>query len=179
MASLNISTEELPEPTSLGPVPQGEYLCEIVESDVTETATSQGRRVLLTFQVIDGDFAGAHIWERADIDRVSISKRDGSELRIDAARFNSLMKALNVGVLDDTAQLHGLPVMVRVVVEQREGYNPKNEIKGYRAAGHSAPAPVARPAPAARPAPVAQARPAPATSQGGSRPVPAFLANRR
>jgi hypothetical protein len=175
MARLEISADELPEPMSAGPVPAGEYLCEIVDSEVTQTEKSQGRRVLLTFLIVDGPYAGSRIWERADIDRVSISKRDGSELRIDAARFNGLLKALGMGPLRDSQELHSRPVLVRVAVEERADYNPRNVVKGYR----PAPVQATHAPPQARQTAPSRPAAAPAQPTPGGRPIPAYMQNRR
>lgn len=143
MAGLNVNSADLPEVQDFGPLPAGEYVVEVIESDCVmhEKAGRQpngdhGRRVTLTMQVIEGDYIGRRIWERADIDREVTSSKTGEVLRIDAARFNGLLKALDAGHVEDTTQLHGQPFIVRVAVKQDDpNYASKNEVKGYKSAG--------------------------------------------
>jgi hypothetical protein len=165
MATLNLNTEDLPEPDSLEPVPAGEYLVEIIESDAVQTKAGNGERLAITFAVIDGEFRGRNIW-----DGINYRHSNPKAQEIGQKQINALCRAIGFsGHLEDSTQLHGVPLLVRVIVEQDDPqYRPKNVVKAYKAA-NEAPAPAAPSARAAAPA-ATQARPAAASAAAASRP---------
>lgn len=165
MATLNLNTEDLPEPDSLEPVPAGEYLVEIIESDALQTKAGNGERLAITFEVIDGEFRGRKIW-----DGISYRHSNPKAQEIGQKQINALCRAIGFsGHLEDSTQLHGTPLVVRVIVGQDDPqYRPKNIVKAYKAA-NEAPAPAAPPARAAAPT-ATQARPAAAPAAAASRP---------
>jgi hypothetical protein len=157
MASINFDANTVEPAEAFDVLPKGKYLCMAVNSEIKPTKNGSGDYLELTFEVLDGNGKGRKIWERLNI-RNSNKKAE----EISQRQLSALCRAIGVMNLQDTDQLHNIPVMINVDIETREGYSPQNRVKGYEPAGGTAPvasSPALRtPAPAAAPAP--QAAPA-------------------
>ena len=180
MASMNLNTEELPEPEymDLGLLPRNRYRCEIVESDTAVPKTGRGEALNLTMEVMEGAFTGRKIW-----DNILYSHPSENAQKIGQRQIKSICNAVGfAGQLEDSTQLHGVPLMVRVGVEKdpKGVYADKNVVKSYSpvegAQATNAPAP-RQAAPAARQTAPAARQSAPAAAATG-RGAPAFM-NRR
>lgn len=169
--------DNVPVQSPLDALPAGPYALEVIESEmtmITHKDGTQGRRVSVTYQVIEGAHDNRKSWDRFDIDRVANTRNGPAQ--IDRQRFKTLVSAL--GMTDwprDTAEMHGIVFQATAKVEQSDDpkYPPKNVWGSYKPAGNTvpqraAPPPVNRPAPAAK-----QATPASATSGRGL--PPAFM----
>lgn len=137
------------------PIPSGEYVAIITDSDLKPTKNGSGEYLELTHQVIEGEFKGRLVWGRLNI-------RNANEVaqRIAQQQLSAICHALGMTqAIQDSAQLHNQPLIIRVefVPEDHDrGYRAKNEIKAWKAcAGASAPMTMA-PAHSSAPASAAQ-----------------------
>ena len=109
------------------PMPADNYLCEITKSSIKPTKAGDGKRLLLTIKIIDGEFDGSTLFEGLNIENpnpkaVSIAKR----------QLKELCEALGVEELEDTAELHGIPFTANIrVKEASNGWPARNEVKQY------------------------------------------------
>jgi len=150
MAQLNFDANSVPPSTGqMDPVPAGWYNVMIDESELKPTKDAQGTYLQLRFAVLDGQFVGRKLFARLNL-------RNNNPVAQEIAFKDLSAIAHAVGVLhvQDSQQLHGIPLKVKVKVSAREGYDPSNDITAYRnvneqvSGGGAAAAPVA-PAPAA------------------------------
>ena len=110
------------------PIPVGEYLAHIVDSDVKPTKNNTGHYAELEFEVTAGEFKGRKVWARLNLDNpnpkaVEIAQRE----------LSAICHAVGVLQVTDTQQLHYKPLVIRVDIEERDGYGPRNVIKAYKA----------------------------------------------
>ena len=113
------------------PIPAGEYLAQIVDSDMKPTKSNNGNYAELTFEVMDGEFKSRRVWARLNLDNpnpkaVEIAQRDLSAICHAAGKLQ----------IRDTQELHYKPMLIRVEVSKRDGYADSNEIKAYKASGN-------------------------------------------
>lgn len=142
------------------PIPSGEYRAMIVDSDLKPTKKGDGQYLELTYQILDGPYAGRNVWARLNLDNpnakaVEIAQRD----------LQKIQYACGGIAVSDSAQLHNIPHMIRVEfvpANPAKGQNrDTNEIRAWKRAEGSVlgagQAPFAPPpgAPAAPPAPAA------------------------
>lgn len=111
------------------PIPAGEYAVQITDSDVKPTKSNNGHRLELTFEVIDGAHKGRKVFEGLNIDNpnpkaVEIAQRD----------LSAICHAVGKLQVTDSQELHYKPLVIRVDIEERDGYSPRNVIKAYKAA---------------------------------------------
>lgn len=140
------------------PVPAGEYLAIIIDSELKPTRNGAGEYLALTHQIIDGEFKGRMIWANLNI----VNHNEVAQ-RIAQQQLSAICHAVGqTQAITDSEQLHNRPMVIRVEfvpANDEKGWRAKNEIKAWKApATAQAPAPAA-PRPAA---PAAPARPAPA-----------------
>lgn len=130
MANLNYeSTNE-----TLGdfsPVPVDSYLAVITESEVKNASTG-GVGINLKFEIMEGDYAGRFVFTW-----INFQHANPKAEQIGRKELNTIMLACGMPpgtMLEDTCQLHGFPMVINVGIENDNKGNPKNNIKGYKAA---------------------------------------------
>lgn len=130
------------ETPSREPLPAGEYVAVVSDSAMKDNSARTGQYLALTFQVIEGQYEGRFLW--ANLNLVHPNEKAVQIARADLA---SLCKAVGILQPKDSADLHGKPLVIRVVVRKDDDGNPRNEIKGYKPIGAQAPkADAAKPA---------------------------------
>lgn len=158
MARLNFNAASVEPSTPMDVLPKGRYLCVAIASELKMTKNGSGEYLQITFEVIDGPAKGRKLFERLNIRNANKTAEDIAQRALSA-----LCHAVGVINLDDSEQLHNIPVQLDVDIEPAKGeYSASNRIKGYLAANGQATTP-------ARTAPSAPAPSAPAST--GSTPV--------
>lgn len=151
---------------SFDPIPAGEYNVLIEDSEMKPTKSGNGEYLQITFSVLDGQYNGRKIW-----DRLNLLNPNQTAVDIANRTLSAICHATGVMNLTDSVQLHGKTLRVKVAVSQREGYDPSNEIKAYKAIGQgSATAPAHAPAPAPQQQTIAPPAAQPAPSAGSDVP---------
>ena len=102
-------------------IPDGRYLAQIVASDVVDTKSGNGQRLIWTVDLLDGQFAGHRIYD-------SINTHNPSVKTVEVGRSRLSMVALSLGIatLDDSSDLHGIPFWAHVSTKDE-----RNEITYY------------------------------------------------
>lgn len=130
-------------------LPPGDYVAQIVNSEMRDTKTGNGQYLWLEFDIIDGDHTGRKLW-----DRLNLVNQNQQAVEIAQRALSALCHATGKLQVSDSEQLHYIPVTVTVKVRpagpDRSGItrDATNEIRGYKPANGSAakPAPISRPA---------------------------------
>lgn len=152
MAFLGQTYEPVTEPpqNEFEPLPSGEYLGIIIDSEMKATKNGSGQYLELTYQVIDGPMKGRKVWSR-----LNLLNQNAKAQEIAQRDFASIRYACNVGNINDSVQLHNIPHVIRVEfvpANPTKGQNRDgNEIRGWkRAEGVAAPAGQPAPSPFAQ-----------------------------
>jgi hypothetical protein len=167
MANLGetFNPDEVPE-DEFEPIPAGDYLVQIVESEIGPTKSGNGQILKLTLEILSGEYERRRIWER-----INIVNQNPDAQRIAQQQLKKLCDALGTGPIQDSEELHFKPVNIHVEIRQDKSgqYGPQNVIRKFWPADGAEPAkPVTQrqSAPAAAPAKAASA----ATGAPGKRP---------
>jgi hypothetical protein len=147
MARISFNASNVEPSTPMDVLPKGKYLCMAIASELKPTKNGTGEYLQITFEVLDGSAKGRKIFERLNIRNSNKTAEDIAQRALSA-----LCHAVGVIELEDSDQLHNIPVMIDLDIDPAKGeYSAQNRVKGYSAAGGqtSAPAPAARPAAAA------------------------------
>lgn len=113
----------------LDPIKPGTYVAVITDSEMHPTAKGNGQFLLLTLQIIEGEYKGRKVWDRLNL-------INPSEAAMDIARRNLAAICRAVGVLTpkDSSELHDKPLQVRVAQRKREDNGEiVNDVKAYAA----------------------------------------------
>lgn len=154
-----IDINELPEDTGgdFTPVPEGDYSVTIKDAEIKATNDGTGQYIKLRMDITGPTHAG-----RVVFTNLNIRNKSQQAESIGRGQLRSIMMALGLGTLQDTDQLIGGALIVKLAIraartDEKTGksYEASNEVKAFKSGGASA-TPVARPAFAA-PAPAAAA----------------------
>lgn len=150
-------------------IPAGEYRAMIVDSAM-EQAKTGGQFLKVSVQIIDGPHSGVVLF-----DRLNLINSNPKAVEIAQRTLSAICHAVGVMQVQDSAQLHNRPLVIRVTYKEggepdgKGGvYGPSNEIKQYKAVSQAAP----QSAPQQAAAPAFQQQPA--AFQPAQQAAPAF-----
>jgi hypothetical protein len=160
MASLNgtfdANNVEPSAPREL--LPPGEYIVQIVESEMADTKNGSGQMLKLTMDIVDGQHTGRKLW-----DRLNLVNPNAQAVEIAQRTLSAICHATGQLQVHDSEQLHFKPMVAVVKVKpaglDKQGVHreAQNEVGGYKAAGGTQrpaapPQRTAAPPPATKPA---------------------------
>ena len=119
--------------SSFEPLPSGDYPVIIQSSEMKQTKAGTGSFLELTLEVIDGQSKGRLIWDKLNLD-------NPNQVAVDIAQkqLSSICRAVGVMQVDDSSQLHNLPMVAKVkYMPEKDGYDASNNIKSYKAMSNS------------------------------------------
>ena len=153
MAMLNFNATTVAPATAFEAIPAGNYAAIITESAMKPTKRGDGEYLQLTLQIIDGEHSGRKLF-----DRLNLNNPNATAVDIAQRTLSAICHAVGVMQPQDSAELHDIPMQVKVGVEKNmtDGTN-SNVIKGYATAGNGKPAPRAAAPAHAMPPPQAAA----------------------
>lgn len=129
MASLGgtFVPSEVP-PDEFTPLPAGEYLAQIISSEIKDTKTGTGQMLNLSWEIVTGPMEGRMIF-----DRINIRNQNEKAQAIGLRQLANICEALGVPHVDDSEELHHRPLKLVVVIEEDKSgqYGPQNRIKKY------------------------------------------------
>lgn len=155
MATLNFDANQVQPEESLEALPAGWYNCQIVGSEIKPTAKG-GAYLQLDLQVLDGQYAGRRIF-----DRLNIKNENPTAVEIAYRRLSAYCHAVGVLKVEDSQQLHGIPLKVRVTVRTDPSgqYAPSNEVRAVKNINENVGEPATQQAPTQAPPWMQQAAP--------------------
>lgn len=164
LLSQSFDANELPQTTSsFDPIPEGHYDATITQAELKPTNDGTGQYIKLRLDITGPSHQGRVVFSNLNIKNASAKAEE-----IGRQQLGEIMRAIGLAKVQDTDQLIGGAVNIKVAIraartDERTGktYDAGNEVKGYRAAGGSAP--VAMPK-------VASAAPAAAPTKGAAPP---------
>lgn len=133
MARINFNAANVEPSTPMDVLPKGKYLCMAIASELKPTKNGTGEYLQLTFEVLEGAHKGRKIFERLNIRNSNKTAEDIAQRALSA-----LCHAVGVIELEDSDQLHNVPVNIDLDIDPAKGdYSAQNRVKGYSAAGGS------------------------------------------
>lgn len=144
MAKFSFNANEAPEMTipKRGPLPPGDYEVIVTRSEIRRTQSGSGEYISLEMQVVDGEHSGRRLWENLNVNNPNKQAED-----IAKAALGAICNAVGVTNLEDTEQLHDIPLVATVVVDKKDP--TRNRVVGYAPAMSAPPKPAVAPKPAA------------------------------
>jgi len=126
------------------PVPAGWYTASISGADAKDTKAGTGKYIAVRFDIIGPEYQGRVVW-------CNLNTRNPNPKAEEIGRqqLGTIMRAIGLAKLEDSDQLLGGSLQIKVTVKNDPNYGPGNEIKGFKAANGSAPPAVSKSKPAA------------------------------
>ena len=126
MAQLKFNAAEV-DTTSRDAIPSGTYEAVVTDSETRATKSGTGLGINLTFEVLsEGPAKGRKVFAWINYENASAKAQ-----QIGREELASLCKAVGVTELEDTVQLHNLPLLITVGLDRNDP--TKNVIKAYKA----------------------------------------------
>ena len=128
MANLNGFDARTVDPTAdFEPIPAGQYIMAISESEMKATKSGSGSYLQLEFVVLEGDCKGRKVWAR-----LNLNNPNARAVKIARGELSAICHAVGVMQPRDSVELHNLPLVVSVKLKKREDTGELgNEVKGY------------------------------------------------
>ena len=141
MASIMFNAAEV-QPSSFEAIPTGTYEAVISNSESRPMKSGNGMGFNLEFEIISGECKGRKVFAWITFEH----RTSPDAQRIGREQLSAICRAVGVTQLNDTAQLHNLPLLIVVAFDKNDP--TRNIIKGFKAVksvGASAAAPQAAP----------------------------------
>jgi len=141
MAILNFDAEAIEPTTDFEPLPVGDYVVLITASEIKTTKNGNGEYLQLTYDVVDGKYKGRKLF-----DRLNLKNQNQTAVEIAQRALSAICRAVGVMHPNDSAELHGKPLSVKVGIRPANGdYSASNEIKGWKSINGGTTLPTAAP----------------------------------
>ena len=160
-----INAADLPEDTGgdYSPLPPGDYQTVIKDAELKPTNDGTGQYIKLRLDVTGPTHAG-----RVVFSNINIRNKSSAAEQIGRAQLGALMKAIGLATLQDTDQLIGGNVTVKLAIREArtdpatgKTYEASNEVKAYKGTDGAMPSAAPAGMPKASAAPAAPAKAAP------------------
>jgi len=145
----SFSAAELPQSDrNYDPIPEGWYDVEIKGAELRTTKAGTGQYIAVRYDVTGPTHAGRVVYGN-----LNVSNPNPKAEEIGRQQMGELMRSIGLPVLQDTDQLVGGRLSIKVSIRKSEQYGDSNDVKGFKAlVGGAAPAVAAPSAPAPQPA---------------------------
>lgn len=141
----DFSAADLPTSTGSGePVPAGWYNVKIHSAELKNTKSGTGQYIAVRYDIVGPTHQGRVVWGNLNIKNANPKAEE-----IGRQQLGDLMRSIGLARVQDTDQLVGGSLKIKVDVRRDEQYGDSNDVKAYKAldgAMPSASAPAAAPA---------------------------------
>jgi hypothetical protein len=141
--SESFDINSLPEQQNdFAPLPEGWYSAVINKAEIRDTKDKTGQYVAVRYDVTGPTHQG-----RVVFGNINIKNKSTAAEEIGRQALGSIMRAIGLSRVDDTDQLIGGALQIKLSIRTQEGYEPTNDVRGYKALEGAAMPKAAAPAP--------------------------------
>jgi hypothetical protein len=153
MAQLNetFSVDALPvSERNFEPLPAGWYTTVVAGAEIKNTKAGTGQYISIRYDITGPSHQG-----RVVFGNLNIKNPNPKAEEIGRQQLGELMRAIGLSTVQDTDQLIGGQLMIKLEVRESEQYGASNDVKGFKSNGSAPPtgAKVAPPAASGKAAP--------------------------
>lgn len=142
MAQLNFDANTVSPADSIEAIPAGWYNAQIDQSEMKPTKDGSGAYLELRFSVLDGQYANRKVFGRLNLRNANPVAQE-----IAYKQLSAICHATGVLQVQDSQQLHGRPMKIKVSVRAASGdYEASNELKAFKNINEQVDGPVGAPA---------------------------------
>ena len=107
-------------------IPAGRYNAEITDSDMLDNSRGTGEYLKLEFTILDGPCAGRKLWAQLNLNNPSTQA-----VEIAQRELSAICHAVGKLRVQDSVQLHNIPLEINVKVKTSPEYGPQNIVRGF------------------------------------------------
>lgn len=128
-----INRSELPvSENNFEALPPGWYTAKITEAEVKATKAGTGKYIRIRYDILGPTHQG-----RAVFGNLNIRNPNPQAEKIGRQQLNEMMSAIGLATLNDTDQLIGAPLQIKLKVRESAEYGNSNDVSGYKSASGS------------------------------------------
>lgn len=131
MALLNESFDinSLPEQQNdFSPLPEGWYNATIKSAEIRDTKDKTGQFIAIRYDINGPTHSG-----RVVFGNINIKNKSTQAEEIGRQALGSIMRAIGLSRVDDTDQLIGGSLQIKLSIRTQDGYEPTNDVRSYKA----------------------------------------------
>ena len=139
MAFLNeeFDIAELPQGRgNFDPLPAGWYSATISQADLTTTKAGNGQYIKIRYDITGPTHQGRVVFGNLNIKNPNVTAEE-----IGRQQLGDLMRAIGLARVKNTDQLIGGNLQIKLSIRADNGYEPSNDVKGYKSVGGGTMAP--------------------------------------
>lgn len=118
------------------PLPAGWYTATITQAELKDTKTGSGQYIKVRYDITGPTHQG-----RVVFGNINIRNQNAKAEEIGQQQLGDLMRSIGLGRVTDTDELLNHSVGIKLKVREQEGYDPTNDVAGFKAAGGGSAAP--------------------------------------
>lgn len=115
-------------------LPAGEYTSTITESSLNDTKAGDGQYIKLRLDITGPTHEGRVVFANLNIRNPSQKAED-----IGRQQLGTIMRAIGLNALQDTDELIGGAIGIKVAIRNSKEYGDQNDVKSFKALGNSMP----------------------------------------
>lgn len=128
MVEIRFNAQSIEPSVNFEPIPDGTYTCEITNTELKTTRSGENQYLNIEFTVLEGAYRGRKVWDRLNLYHSNEITRQISERNLSA-----ICHAVGCEQLEDTVQLHNIPLKITVRARKMDSGDFINVIRGYAA----------------------------------------------
>lgn len=121
------------------PLPAGWYTAVINGAEIKNTKAGTGQYIAVRY-----DITGPYHQGRVIFSNLNIKNPNPKAEEIGRQQLGELMRAIGLATVQDTDQLIGGQLSIKLDVRESEQYGASNDVKGYKSSGAAPPAVAAK-----------------------------------
>lgn len=114
------------------PIPPGWYDVSITGAELRQTKAGTGQYIAVRYDVTGPTHQG-----RVVFGNLNIRNPNAQAESIGRQQLGELMRAIGLAKVEDTDQLIGHHLQIKVKIRESAGYDPQNDVAGFRASGNA------------------------------------------
>ena len=143
------SVDALPQSTNnFEPLPAGWYTAVVNGAEIKNTKAGTGQYIAVRYDITGPTHQG-----RVVFGNLNIKNPNPKAEEIGRQQLGELMRAIGLATVQDTDQLIGGQLSIKLDVRESEQYGASNDVKGYKSNGAAPPAAAVKAPAAAKAAP--------------------------
>lgn len=127
-----ISAVKLEEIDNYDPIPAGTYNAKITKVEVKDTKAGTGKYLNVSLQITGPSYQGRMVF-----DIINVQNPSQTAVDIGIATMKKIAVAIGETTIQDTDQMIGADVEIKVKVKNDKEFGPKNVVKDYKPVGSS------------------------------------------
>jgi len=114
--------------SSYEPIPAGWYTANIKNAEIRQTKNGTGQYIAVRYDIEGPSHSG-----RVIFGNINIKNANPKAEEIGRQQLGEVMRAIGLSVVRDTDQLIGGMLQIKVDISHQDGYELRNEVRGYKA----------------------------------------------